>query len=47
MSGYGSIQKLYAAIKLRGNPPDVRVTNRQKPGTKIMYIVLQPSVGLF
>ena len=29
------------------NPPDVGVTSRQKPCTKIIYIVLQTSVGLF
>ena len=32
---------------LRRNPPEVRVTSRQKPITKIIYIVLQTSVGLF
>ena len=32
---------------LRRNPPDVGVTSRQKPCTKIIYIVLQTSVGLF
>ena len=34
-------------IILRRNPPDVGVTSRQKPCTKIIYIVLQTSVGLF
>ena len=29
------------------NPPDVGVTSGQKPSTKIIYIVLQTSVGLF
>ena len=33
--------------KLRQNPPDVGVTSGQKPWTKIIYIVLQTSVGLF
>ena len=32
---------------LRRNPPDVGVTSEQKPCTKIIYIVLQTSVGLF
>ena len=32
---------------LRRNPPDVGVTSGQKPCTKIIYIVLQTSVGLF
>ena len=31
----------------RRNPPDVGVTSGQKPSTKIIYIVLQTSVGLF
>ena len=34
-------------VHLRRNPPDVRVTSGQKPSTKIIYIVLQTSVGLF
>ena len=32
---------------LRRNPPDVGVTSGQKSSTKIIYIVLQTSVGLF
>ena len=32
---------------LRRNPPEVRVTSGQKPCTKIIYIVLKTSVGLF
>ena len=32
---------------LRRNPPEVRVTSGQKPCTKITYIVLKTSVGLF
>ena len=32
---------------LRRNPPDVGVTSGQKPCTKIIYVVLQTSVGLF
>ena len=32
---------------LRRNPPDVWVTSLKKPCTKIIYIVLQTSVGLF
>ena len=32
---------------LRRNPPDVGVTSAEKPCTKIIYIVLQTSVGLF
>ena len=32
---------------LRRNPPEVRVTSGQKPSTKIIYIVLQASVGPF
>ena len=35
------------SITLRRNPPDVGVTSGQKPSTKIIYIVLQTSVGLF
>ena len=31
----------------RRNPPDVGVTSGQKPSTKIIYIVLHTSVGLF
>ena len=31
---------------LRRNPPEVRVTSGQKSSTKIIYIVLQTSVGL-
>ena len=34
-------------IALRQNPPEIRVTNGQKLSTKIIYIVLQTSVGLF
>ena len=33
--------------RLRRNPPEVRVANGQKPSTKIIYIALQTSVGLF
>ena len=33
--------------RLRRNPPHVGVTSGQKPCTKIIYIVLQTSVGLF
>jgi len=33
-------------MTLRRNPSEVRVTNGQKPSTKIIYIVLQTSVGL-
>ena len=32
---------------LRRNPSDVGVISGQKPCTKIIYIVLQSSVGLF
>ena len=32
---------------LRRNPPEVRVTSGQKSCTKIIYVVLQTSVGLF
>ena len=32
---------------LRRNLPDVGVTSGQKPCTKIIYVVLQTSVGLF
>ena len=32
---------------LRRNPPDVGVTSGQKSSTKIIYFVLQTSVGLF
>ena len=32
---------------LRRNPPEARVTSGQKPNIKIIYIVLQTSVGLF
>ena len=46
------MHKLYHAIMenvndLRQNPPDVGVTSGQKPCTKIIYITLQTSVGLF
>ena len=34
-------------LNLRRNPPDVGVTSGQKPSTKIIYIALQTSVGLF
>jgi len=33
-------------MTLRRNPPEVQVTNGQKPSTKIIYIVLQTAVGL-
>ena len=33
--------------RLRRNPPDAGVTSGQKPCTKIIYIVLQTSVGLW
>ena len=33
--------------RLRRNRPDVGVTSGQKPSTKIIYIALQTSVGLF
>ena len=32
---------------LRRNPPAVRVISGQKPCTKIIYIVMKTSVGLF
>ena len=37
------------SLGLRWNPAEVRVTSGQKPSklTKIIYIVLQTSVGLF
>jgi len=38
---------LSGTIKLRRNPPEVRVTSGQKPSTKVIYIVLQTSVRLF
>ena len=34
-------------MDLRRNPPDVAVISGQKSSTKIIYIVLQTSVGLF
>ena len=34
-------------IDLRRIPPDVGVTSGQKACTKIIYVVLQTSVGLF
>ena len=34
-------------VNLRRNPPDVGVKSGQKPCTKIIYIVLQTSIGLF
>ena len=37
----------YMYYHLRWNPPDVGVTSGQKSSTKIIYIVLQTSVGLF
>ena len=36
----------YLFTYLRRNPPEVRVTSGQKPSNKIIYIVLQTSVGL-
>ena len=33
--------------RLRRNPPEVRVTSGQRRSTKITYILLQTSVGLF
>ena len=33
--------------KLRRNPPDIGVTSGRKSCTKIIYIILQTSVGLF
>ena len=39
--------KRLEVMDLRRNPPDVGVTSGQKPSTKIIYIVLQTSVGLF
>ena len=33
--------------EVRRNPPQVRATSGQKPCPKIIYIVLQTSVGLF
>ena len=41
------IEKPYSNDNLRRNPPDVGVTSGQKSCTKIIYIVLQTSVGLF
>ena len=32
---------------LRWNPPEVQAISGQKPCTKIIYIVLQTSLGLF
>ena len=43
-----SLSLYYVAThNLRLNPPDVGVTNGQKSCTKIIYVVLQTSVGLF
>ena len=39
--------EVFATESLRRNPPEVRVTSGQTPSTKIIYIVLQTSVGLF
>ena len=39
--------RLEATFELRRNPPEVRVTSGQKPSTKIVYVVLKTSVGLF
>ena len=41
-----SLLSLFVML-LRRNPPDVGVTSGQKSCTKIIYIVLQTSVGLF
>ena len=38
---------IWNLLNLRRNPPDVGVTSGQKPCTKIIYVVLQTSVGLF
>ena len=38
---------LVLKLQLRRNPPDVGVTSGQKFCTKIIYIVLQTSVGFF
>ena len=47
----GQLNSMFLAIgnivRLRRNPPDVGVTSGQKSCTKIIYIVLQTSVGLF
>ena len=41
-------KKMSSNLKqLRRNPPDFGVTSGQKSSTKIIYIVLQTSVGLF
>ena len=40
-------QMIIVSTLLRRNPPDVGVTSGQKSCTKIIYIVLQTSVGLF
>ena len=41
------LSEVFATESLRRNPPEVRVTSGQTPSTKIIYIVLQTSVGLF
>ena len=41
--------KVYMSFEvqvLRRNPPDVGVTSGQKSSTKVIYIVLQTSLGL-
>ena len=45
--GFAEKVIFYQKDALRRNPPEVQVTSRQKPSTKIIYIVLQTSVGLF
>ena len=44
---FSAFEKRAPRQTLRRNPPEVRVTSAQKPCTKIIYIVLQTSVGLF
>ena len=39
--------KFETVLVLRRNPSEVWVTSGQKPSNKIIYIVLQTSVGLF
>ena len=47
LNDFGRDKIRHNAHCLRRNPPEFRVTSGQKPSTKITYIVLQTSVGLF
>ena len=47
LADFTPVNFLSTTKDLRRNSPDVGVTSGQKSSTKIIYIVLQTSVGLF